>query len=174
MSAQDANRWTLNFEEQYSRGGATGTDTAINNILNNSAYGSTTSLALTIPIDNKSNQETVLSAKIALETAELDLKQQKQDLIIQVMSAQDGLVNDAEQIKLAQNQADYDNQALQNTLRSYHAGMASSLQVAQQSQTYANDQRAIINVQISYFNSLAAFDELYGHTLNTWGIHMQY
>lgn len=190
MTAKDANRWSLNLEEDYSRGGAVD-DTSlvppstalnannllgggVNNIVNNSAYGSTTSLNLTIPIDNKSNQGAILDAEIALQEAQINLKQAKQNLTIQVMSTRDSLVSSAMQIKLDTNQVNYDKQTLDNTLRSYRAGIASSLQVSQQSQTYTNDQHSLVSAKIAYFNQLATFDQLYGHTLDTWGIQVQY
>lgn len=174
MKTKDATRWQLNFEEIYSRGGPDANNGGVNNILNNSAYSSTTSLNLTIPIDDKNNQGAILNANIALQEAQLNLNQAKQDLTLQAMSTRDSLINAAEQIKLNQNQAGYDEQALQDTMRSYRAGMASSLQVAQQSQTYAADQRNVVLAKISYFEALANFDQLYGHTLDTWGIHVQY
>ena len=189
MLAKDANRWSLNLTEEYNRGGYVATQGTIvppvvapiaasgggfNNLIGNTAYGSTTALTLTVPIDNKSNQEEVLSAEIGLQTAELNLKQAKQTLIIQTMSTRDGLVNLATQIQLEENQVKLDQQTLQNTQRSYRAGMSSSLQVTQQSQTYANDQRSLVVSKIGYFEALASFDQMYGHTLDTWGIHVQY
>ena len=174
MTAKDTNRPTLNLIEAYSRGGNTGSDVALDNVLNNSAYSSTTSLSLTVPIDNKTNQAAIIDAEIALQSAQLSVKQAKQDLTIQVLSARDSLASSAMQIKLDRDQVNYDKQTLDNTIRSYRAGISSSLQVAQQSQTYANDQRSLVAAQISYFTQFSQFDELYGHTLDTWGIHVQY
>lgn len=187
MTSEDANRWQLNLTETYSRGGggppppsslaAADTDGLVgggaNSILNNHNYGSITALNLKVPIDSLQNKDNIISAKIALEEAQLNLNQGKQNLILQVMSNRDSLVNSATQVQLDADQVKYDEQALANVMRSYRAGMSSSLQVTQLSQTYATDQRSVVTAEIGYFNALAAFDQLYGHTLETWGIHIQ-
>ena len=194
MQAKDANRWSLDLTETYNRGGYVNSPASIaapvaapmtaspantlgggfNSLIGNTAYGSTTGLTLTVPIDAKDKQGSLLSAEIGLEAAQLNLKQAKQTLIIQTMSSRDSLVNAETQIQLEESQVKLDQQTLQNTQRSYRAGMSSSLQVTQQSQTLANDQRLLVTAKIGYFEALASFDQMYGHTLDTWGIHVQY
>lgn len=186
LTAKDANRWQLNFEENYSRGGSGGDGSldalddnhllngGVNNILGNNPYGSTTSLTLTVPIHKLDNKALILSSKIALERAEMNLKQARQDLIIQTMSTRDSLLSQRTQIRLNQNQVNYDKETLENTTRRYRAGISSSYEVTQQSQTLAGDERTLVSSEMSYFTALAQFDQSYGHTLETWGIHVNY
>lgn len=194
--AKQNNRWSLTLSETYTRGGGDGSSVlppaegvgvptaspllghsqfvnGFNNLLAGHNYGFSTSLNLSIPIDDMSNKENVLSARIALQNAEITLKQARQNLIIKTMSDRDNLLNLQTQIKLDQSQVDYDKQTLRNTIMRYKAGISSSYEVTQQSQTLASDQRNLVNEKITYFNALASFDENCGHTLQTWHISIK-
>ena len=201
--AKQNNRWSLTLSESYTRGSGEGSPAlppaggggdapipgptptpptllgqspfvrGFNNLIDGRSYGFSTSLNLSIPIDNMNNQESILSDQITLQNAEISLKQARQDLVIKTMSDRDNLLNLQTQIKLDQSQVSYEKQTLRNTIMRYKAGISSSYEVTQQSQTLASDQRSLVNEKISYFNALASFDENCGHTLQTWHISIK-
>lgn len=170
MTAKDSARWGLALEENYSRGTGAGGNVGVNGLLNNANYGSTTSLTLTIPIDDMNLKSAVLSAKIAMEEAEISLQQDRQNLIITTESSYNNLHNDQIQVQLDKKQVALDKQNMVNAQRKYQAGITDSLAVTQLSETLSSDQRSLVSARIQYFEDLATFDQSLGHALKTWGI----
>lgn len=176
LLAKDQQKWQLNLTanasadlSQSGDGGNTGFIAD-----NNAAPGRSVGLTLNIPIDNLTNQQVLLNAKIALEQEKITLANARRNLETDVINALEDLKDQQQQIVLAENAVRLDRIVLDNALRKLQYGKITVFEVNSLRATLNNDENSLLSEQITYINSLQSFYEILGITLNIWHIGLRY
>lgn len=140
--------------------------------------GSSTSKSLTfslnVPIDNLPLKQQLVNAKISLQQAQLDLENQKKQLITQVTNNYRTLLSQLEQIKLAEKNVELAQQSLNIEILKYNSGRSTSINVTTQRNNLTNAQLTLISQKITYLNTLETFFQTLGTTLEKWKVALTY
>lgn len=130
-------------------------------------------LKLNVPINDLSRNSTLISAKVSLEQARLNLLASKRQLETKVINA---VVNikmqkklyamNIKQLELAQRSYDIENKKRQ-------VGIASSLDVTNTQNQLINAKNSLISAKISYLEGVSALEQILATTLDVWHIKMR-
>lgn len=151
MIAEDNARPRLNFEYERS-------------------HGDNASLSLTIPIDDKPAQLSILSAKIGLEQARINLQNEKWTKEVGAISNWKTVVASKRALKFAEDAATLQQKTYQLSYQKYLHGLIDSLELQTAQFQLIESQHSLLAAEISYLKSLVNLDLLIGHTLKTWNI----
>lgn len=174
MLAKDQQRWSLNLvaTKTVTPGAGSSGVTPVNGT---STPGSdSVALNLTIPINDKALQQTLVDAKVGLAQQKIQLSQDKLQLQSQVLNGFQSLIYQAQQIKQAEDQVHYAQIALDAERIKLRYGRTTMLDVTNLQTNLTQAQLALISQKINYINTLAAFQALLGITLEIWGIEVYY
>jgi outer membrane protein TolC len=152
--AEDAQRWQLDAEGQWSR------------------RDWQAGLKLSVPVHDLARQQQLLSARIAYRQAASDLTQAKQTLISDVKTSWLNCRSELQQIQLAQKAVTLSYKDYQLAQRARLAGINSTYEVIAQQKNWVDAQLQLSALKITYLNSLIAFHAQLGTTLSIWGIHL--
>lgn len=169
ITAKDARKWTLGLTVT----GKIGAEKE-DGIISSTDELPSAALALTVPIDDITTKAGLVSAQIAIETAKINLQQQKETLIRSVVNSINTLKSDKEQIKINQEQVNLQRIALKNTKLQYQYGQATSLSVSQQQSTLLSNETSLVSEEITYLNDITTLHQTTGTLLHKWGIKLRY
>jgi outer membrane protein TolC len=176
ISAKDAARWGLDLTASETIGTSQNAgDIIIQNgkavVLNT---GTNVGLTLDIPVDNVSQQQAILSARIALQQAEMNLQQEKRQLesnaednLYLIISKKQTLQLSIDALKIQQQ--NYENYYIKN-----QAGMITNYELLSEQEKLTSAQQTVVNNKIAYINQLVSFNQQLGTTLDRWGIKVRY
>ena len=171
ITAENARKWTLNVSSSVQLGSQrSGVGQPIAPIATNPTLG----MSLSVPIDNVSLKQAVVSAKVGIENAKLTLEQQKEDLVRQVMTQWSGIQNQYQQIEIAVDGVKLQRKTLDNAKLRLKYGKSSVFEVNTLETSLLSQEIALINTKISYLNQVTAFYQTLGITLDKWHIKLRY
>lgn len=171
IQAENARKWTLNVSSTVDLGSER---SGVGEPIAPVATNPTLAFSLTVPIDNVSLKQGVVSAKIAIENAKLTLEQQKEDLIRQVMNQWSSIQNQYQQIVIAERGIQLQNQTLKNAKLKLKYGKTSVFEVNTLETSLLSQRVALIATKIAYLNQVTSLYQTLGVTLNKWHIKLRY
>jgi outer membrane protein TolC len=133
-------------------------------------------LSLRIPLGELTRdqkEQGVLSAKITLRQAELNLQQAKEDLEIEIQDAVRNINLNWEQIKLAKRARELAQKQLDIELEKFKVNRSTNFEVVKFKNDLISSQNSEISTQIEYLNALTDLDALLGITLDKWGVAIE-
>lgn len=176
VAAQNDQLWELNLTatQSYGTSSATAQDSGFQNITNGRNQASQVGLRLNVPINDLPRRSTLISAKVSLEKARLNLVAQKRQLETDVINK---IVNIKTQInlyrmhikQLALAQRSYDIE-----VKKRKAGISSALDVTNTQNQLIDARNSLISAKISYLEGVSSLEQLLGTTLEVWKIKMRF
>lgn len=174
LIAEDNSRWKLDFTANVATGQG-----AINNVNNdfgtNNFYGINQSqsvgLSLTIPIYDQQAKQAVLNAKLALQQAELALKQEKWNKETGAINAWNSVTSAERAFRFAVDAEKLQEKTYNVSYQKYLHGLIDSLELQSALQSLILSKQSLLNARINYLRAQVNLDLLVGHTLKTWKIN---
>ncbi len=175
LLAEDATRWKLNLTASVVTGnGQDGSQkNGLNNAFNLRNQAQAVGLTLNVPIDDQMAKQALMSAKIALQQAELAFKQEKWS---KETSAINGwhLVSSAERAwRYAAAAEKLQKKTYQVNYQKYLHGLIDSLELQTAEVQLMQTQQILLNAEINYIKALVNLDFLMGSTLHTWQVKVR-
>lgn len=171
ITAENARKWTLDMTGSVALGAQR---SVVNSPLVNQGTNPSLALSLSIPIDDLSGKQGVVSAKIDIENAELNLERKKENLIRMVQTGWRSIQNQREQIHIAEKEIQLDERNVENAKLKFQYGQTSMFEVNSLETSLRTDQINLINVKITYLNAITDFYKTLGTTLDRWRIKLRY
>ena len=128
------------------------------------------SLSLSIPIDDQAAKQAILSAKIALQEAEINIKAEKWTKEVNAVNNWKTVVASKRALQFAKDAEVLQEKTYQMSYQKYLHGLIDSLELQTAQFQLIQSQHSLLAAQISYLKSLVQLDMLIGHTLKTWEI----
>ncbi|OGT53154.1 MAG: hypothetical protein A3I77_00870 [Gammaproteobacteria bacterium RIFCSPLOWO2_02_FULL_42_14] len=169
ITAEDARKWQLDAQATTTVGSQLGQP--INSI---GSTAPTVLFTLSVPFDNISLKQAVVSAKIAIEDAEINLRQQKEDLIRSVMNQYATIQNQAQQIDIAKQSVQMQEKTVLDAKLKLKYGRVSVFEVDTLEDQLLAQRLNLVTTEINYLNAVTALHQILGSTLHNWHIHLRY
>lgn len=175
MVAKDNLRWQLDFSANLAtNSGKTHNEVQNpNNQLTGNNQNQSVALTLKIPIDDQTSKQAYESAKIALQEAEINLRQEK-------WAKETSAINGWNQVISAKGAQGYAITAENLQLKTYNVnyqkylhGLIDSLELQQAQIQLIQSQQTLLAARIAYLKALVNFDLLMGNTLKTWDVKVR-
>lgn len=167
MLAKDQQKWqldaTANLLQTISGNQNSGTLNSQNVTLN-----------LSIPVHDVARQQQLVSAKIALDQAKLNLLQLKRQLLVEVTNAYHNVEFNQRQQALAESTVQLAEQNLAVTKLKFNYGKATSFELTSSQTALTNARVAFISQQIQYITAVEALFQTLGTTLERWDMTLKY
>lgn len=172
LVAEDNTRWQLNLTANAATGnGSGGGDSAgVDSLFNGANQSQSIGLTLTVPIDDKLNEQAVVNAKISLKQAELALLQEKWAKETSAITAWNSVQSSERALVFSKNAESYQEKTYQVSYQKYTYGLIDSLELQSAQNELINAQQSYLSSEINYIKSLVGLDMLIGHTLSTWKV----
>ena len=138
--------------------------------LNNDAL----SFNLTIPINNFSNQKSLVQARISYEEAKIALRQSRDEVITNITQDYQSIVSDKEQIKLAQQSVALSQHVLRDSQLRLRWGKIPLSEFIQNRDSVLTTEKSLVDTQEGYFNDVEKLHQDMGDVLNVWHIKLRY
>jgi outer membrane protein TolC len=176
LVAEDQQRWVLNLTGSIVQGAGSGIgpNGGIPSLFNGLNYNRNLGLALTVPIDNLSVQQTIVNAKVAYTQLKLNTQQLKLNLEIQLIGALENLSIVFQQIGLAKKSEQLAKQSYLDASKKATFGQASMFEVTTLQNSLISAQIQTISSEISYLINIANYQQTLGITLDIWKIKLVY
>lgn len=171
ITAEDADKWTLdvtgtkNFGDQR---------TGVGQPLTSLTTNPTLAVSLSVPINDISLKQAVESAKIGIQDAELNLHQQKEDLIRSVMNEYETIKNQESQLNISERAVMMQEKTVENTKLKLKYGKTTIFEVNTLENELLSQKIALIATKISYLNAVTTLYQTLGLTLKQWHVHLRY
>jgi outer membrane protein TolC len=130
-------------------------------------------LALRIPIGDLTPKQSILSARIALRQAEIDLQRLTEEIAIEIEDAVRNIQVAWTQVQLAQRARELTQQQLEIEMEKFRANRSTNFQVVSFQDDLISAENNEIQSQINYLNALTQLDTILGITLSRWGIDIE-
>ena len=176
QSAENNLRWQLNFNANLATGsGLSGQQNAggIQGLLNGQNQVEGFSLTLQIPLNDQQSKQALLSAKIALQEAEMALQQEKWEKETQAINNWNNLESAQRGLEFALQAEDLQQKTYHLSFQKYLHGLIDSLELQSAQMQLIQAEQAAVQSRVSYLKSLVNIDFLIGHTLKTWGVKIR-
>jgi outer membrane protein TolC len=172
LVAENNTRWQLDLIANASVGNGTGGGqyAGINSIVNGVNRNISASLNLTIPIDDLESQNTLASAKIALQESRIVLEQQKWNIQTNIINAWKNIPSAERALSYARDAESLQNKTYHVSYQKYSFGLIDSLELKTSQQDLISTQKSLLDNQIAYLKALVNLDNLTGTTLKTWNV----
>lgn len=175
MVAKDNTRWQLNLNANLTTGNGIGPgfNSGLNSLINGQNLYQYAGLTLTIPIDDQQAKQQLMSAKVAVEKAEIALTTER-------WNKETTAINNLNLLQSALRSLHFSEDAERLQEKTYHIsnqkylhGLIDSLEWQSAQFQLIQAQQSLLNAQISYLKALVNLDALIGHTLTTWHIKVR-
>jgi outer membrane protein TolC len=175
LVAEDSARWQLNLTATATTGNGSGggPNAGLNSIYNGYNQTQGAQLQLTIPIDDQLIKQSVLSAKIALQQAEIALKQEKWSKETSAINAWNLVASAENALRYAEDAERLQEKTYNVSYQKYLHGLIDSLALQQAQLQLIQRQQGLLAAQIIYLKALVNMDQLIGNTLKTWQIKVR-
>ncbi len=172
--AKDNLRWELNLTTKVSvgHGSGGGPNAGLTSLTNQQNQGRSIQLDLSVPIDDKELQQSVISANIELQKLDIQLQQQKYSLEDKVINALRNLHTRQQQIEQALTARDLAQRSLAVALKKLQYGLVSTFETTTLRSNLINAEIRVVNNRIDYFDELVKLQQTLGTTLDVWAINI--
>lgn len=167
--AKNNRLWDLSLTYAGGFGGG-----SFENAIDGKKFNHSLSASLTIPINDYSIREGLMSAQIGLKKAETQLEQGKRDLIAGVKKQLFDLQNLIKQIELAKRSLMLAEKSYEAENKKLEIGKSSSLQVSTAQDKVLSAKKELIDAKINFENSFDDLHVLLGTSTEKWGIELTY
>lgn len=174
QSAENNYLWSLNLN-------ATGsfTGTASDTVLPRGAGyrtqdAETLGLTLTIPLNDRTRDQTLVSARIGLRQQQLSVEDARQQLRTDVLNAVRNVEILYRQLQQSRQSLALAEQQLQTEQVKLVNGRSTNFQVLTYENSYVQAQVGELQSRISYLNALTTLDQILGQTLETWQVEVPF
>lgn len=173
--AENQQLWALNLtaSQSYGAGAASATNKNLVNITNGRNQASSIGLTLDVPINDLNRRSTLISAKVALEKARLNLLAQKRQLETDIINRLINIQAQVNQYQMNQQQLALAQRAYDIEVKKRKAGISTALDVTNTQNQLINARNSLINTKIAYLEGRSALEQLLGTTLDVWHIKMR-
>lgn len=175
-SAEDSTRWQLDFSANFATGsGLVGqqNEGGIESLINGQNQVEGASLTLKIPLNDKMAKQAVLNAKVALQEAELALKQERWTKETNAITGWNNILSAERALHFAEEAEQLQNKTYNLSFQKYLHGLIDGLELQSAQLQLIQSQQITVNSRIGYLKSLVNLDLLIGHTLKTWDIEVR-
>ena len=176
LTAEDSSRWQLNFTANAGVGsGLTGQQNSggVESLINGQNQVQGASLTLQIPLNDKLAKQAVLSAKVALQEAEIALRQERWSKETSAINGHNNIVSSERALHFAEEAEQLQNKTYGLNFQKYLHGLIDSLELQSAQLQLIQTQQSTLYSRVSYLKSLVNMDLLIGHTLKTWEIEVR-
>lgn len=127
-------------------------------------------LALTIPFNSLASEQGLISAKVALRIAKINVQKSEEDLTARVKDTLREIKKNIIQVKLAKLNVLLAKQRLVQKRLEIEAGSSSGFELTSVLDQFITTESQELSAEIALMNSLSTMDALLGTTLDTWNI----
>ncbi len=175
LVAEDNTRWQLNLSATANTGSGSGggQNAGTDSLFNGANQSQSIGLSLTIPIDDRLNEQAVVNAKIAMQQAELALKQEQWAKETNAINGWNSVESAKSTLAFAKSAEDLQQKTYQVSYQKYLHGLIDSLELQSAQNQLISAQQSYLSASINYLKSLVALDMLIGNTLNTWDVKVR-
>lgn len=166
LAAKEQMKWSLGLEFSKTLGSSSTTTSA--------NAGPDLKLNLSIPINDISDKESLLTQKIALVNARNALANQKRQLISDVTQKVEALENDKVSLAISKERVKLQARTVKDTQLQLKYGKSTMFELTTQQNTLLSQKIALISTQIGYLNDVLGLHDLLGTTLKYWGVTLKY
>lgn len=171
LTAIDNTRWQLNFSINGTTGGTIDDEYhGFNSLFNRATQDYYVGVELNIPIDDQLAKQQVLSAKIALQQAELGLKKEKWEKETSAINGWNVVGSALRALHFAESAAQLQNKTYHVSYQKYLHGLIDSLELQSAQVQLIQAEQTLLNARINYLKALVNLDSLIGQTLQTWHV----
>ncbi|OCH99509.1 transporter [Legionella jamestowniensis] len=174
--AKNQQLWQLDVGANVQSGRVSDVDGngGLRNIYNGHNLTESAQVTLTIPINDLSRRNQLITAKVALEKDRLNLIAAKRALETNVTNIVNNIKSLAKRYELAKTQVKLAAQSYELEKKKLAAGIATALDVNNTQNQLIQAQANLISAKIAYLNQLSALQRLLGTTLDYWQINLRY
>lgn len=172
LIAEDNTRWQFNFAATATTGNGSGggSNSGVNSLINGINQSQSVSLVLQIPIDDQVSKQAVANAKIALQEAEMGLKQEKWSKETSGINGWNLVMSAERSLSFAKDAEKLQEKTYNISYQKYLHGLIDSLELQSAQLNLIQSQQTLLNAEIGYIKALVNLDFLEGSTLRTWQI----
>jgi outer membrane protein TolC len=176
MVAEDNTRWQLNLTLNAGAGSGNwnGPNGGINSLVNGISTSNGATLNLQVPLDDQIAKQAVVSAKIALRQAMLQLKQERWSVETNAINGWNTIASAERALRFAEDAERLQEKTYHISYQKYIYGMIDSLELQTAQQQLNAAKQALVNARVNYLSALANVDLLIGTTLETWNVKVKY
>jgi outer membrane protein len=165
LLANDNERWQLNLTANAGNIGGS--------LFNGPNPNQSIGLSLQIPIDDQASKQAVVGAKIALQQAELGLKQEKWSKETNAINTWNTTLSAKRSLLFAEDAEKLQGKTYHVSYQKYLHGLIDSLELQSAQMQLIQSQQTLLGAEIGYIKALVNMDMLIGHTLKTWDINVR-
>lgn len=174
VTAEDNTRWQLNLEANASLGNGAQKNSGFDNLINGAYQSQGLSLNLTIPIDDRNAKFAVASAKNALRTALIALREEKWAKETNAINGWNTIASAERALRFAEDAERLQEKTYQISFQKYSYGLIDSIELQTAHQQLSLRQQSLLDARIAYLKALVNLDQQIGKTLRTWNIQVRY
>jgi len=175
--AKNQQLWQLDLTTNVQTGTLTDVDNnskGLRGIYSGNNITESANVMLTIPLNDISRRNTLISAKIRLEKDRLNLIAAKRALITTIKNTISTIQSLAKRYALAKRQVELAAESYALEKKKQQAGIASALDVNNTQNQWIQAQIGLIGSKIAYLNQVSALQRILGTTLDEWHIQLRY
>lgn len=175
LVAKDNQRWQLDVTANATtgNGGGDGQNSGIDSLFNGANQDQSIGLALTIPINDQTLEQSLVNAKIALQQAELALLQEKWAKKTSAINGWNQVVSAKRSLKFADDAEKLQEKTYHIAYQKYLHGLIDVLELQSAQLQLIQSQQTLLSARIQYLKALVNMDLLTGHTLKTWDVKVR-
>lgn len=176
LQAENDAKWKLDLTVNSSTGGGSGggQNSGVNSLVNGVNQTNSAMLTLTVPIDDHAAKTAIATAKIALQEAQIVLRQEKWSKETTAINTWNNIFSAERSLHFAELAEKLQAKTYQDSYKKYSYGLIDGLVLQTAQQQLVQSQRALVDARINYLKSLAGLDLLMGNTLKTWEVKVRY
>ena len=175
--AKNQQLWQLDLTTNVQTGTVTGVDNTtkgLRGIYSGNNITESANVMLTIPLNDISRRNALITAKIRLEKDRLNLIAAKRALITTIKNTISTITSLAKRYALAKRQVELAAESYALEKKKQQAGISSALDVNNTQNQWIQAQMGLIGSKIAYLNQVSALQRILGTTLDEWHINLRY
>lgn len=173
-SAENNYLWTLNLTAQGSYTGTAQSSFVPRGAGYQTQDSETLGLTLTIPLNDQTRDQTLVSARIAMRQQQLSLEDSRQTLRTAILNAVRNVEILFRQLQQSRIALDLARQQLETERVKLLNGRSTNFQVLTYENSYVTAQVSELGARIGYLNALSDLDQTLGQTLDTWQVEVPF
>jgi len=174
--AKDNQRWKLDLTASQTAGGGTGggKNSGLESLVNGRNHATEAELDLSIPIDDVAAKQQEIQTTIALQQANINYKELKKQLEINITNAYNTIQSTRQQVVLAERALALQQRTVEIARIKRNAGRLSTFELLNDQRDLTTADQTVTNSLITYINSLTVMNQILGTTLDRFGIWIKY
>ncbi len=168
LAARDARRWKLDLTASY-----TNTTTSSSDVVSTTQNPLNVGLALSIPINDIDNQNSLLSARASYEESKINAQNSKLTLIRTVTQTYRNIKTSYQSLQIAKRSVELSEKVLSNAKLKLRYGQTTMFEVNTDRTSLLNAKNTLVSNQVSYLQYVQALYDSLGDTLSFWHLTLK-